>query len=477
MNELAWSRPEYAAIVQWLGERAGLMFRPDQRETVEDGVRRVMKRVGVDDLQEFAEKLRRDPPTFSELIIELTVGETFFFREPKQLEHLRRELIPELLRRRGPGHTLRIWCAGCASGEEAYSLAVLCEQEGWGETSRILATDISAASLARAKQARYREWSLRGEGAQRMRRYLTKRDDGYHLEPRIAKRVQFETLNLATAAYPSYANGTKGLDLIFCRNVLIYFDPQTIADTARRFYDALADDGWLITASGDPPLGQHAAFETALTDGGVFYRKPPPQFASQEPPARTTPKTPTSPPPVFSSPAVSSTVASQADSLVEAEAAFARGDYRQASDLAAAHLSDLAACVLHLKALSNLDPKQAAEQAAELTQWHPLAAELQFLRASLLLQLNRAQEAEQAATQAVFLDRSLAAGHFLLGAIQQQRGALPAAYRHFRNARNLCTALPPEQPLALADRETAGQMAVVAQAKLSELEAAMEKDA
>src|SRR5438876_76797 len=223
MTAVPWSNPTYEAVAHLLGARTGLSFSTHRQESVEQGIRRAMSRAGTADLNRYHDLLATDAAVLDDLIVELTVGETYFIREPGQFEFLRREVLPEIRARKGAEQTIRVWSAGCASGEEAYSLAILFEQEGLAEKTHILATDISRAGLARARQAVYSSWSLRGEGARTAEAYLSRRGDRFVLEDRLRRRVAFEYLNLALDVYPSFGTGTWGMDVILCRNVLIYF--------------------------------------------------------------------------------------------------------------------------------------------------------------------------------------------------------------------------------------------------------------
>jgi chemotaxis protein methyltransferase CheR len=138
----------------------------------------------------------------------------------------------------------------------------------------VRATDVSRAALARAQQGRYTDWSLRGPSADRMRAHL--RQDGrfYWLSEDVKRHVQLGYLNLALETWPSADSGVWQLDVIFCRNVLIYFNRATIEGVARRLHASLDDGGYLFTGPSDPPLGDHAPFEPVLTEWGVLYRKP-----------------------------------------------------------------------------------------------------------------------------------------------------------------------------------------------------------
>lgn len=467
---------DFTKILQWLEARTGLCFRKRQRAGAMAGIRKVMQRSGISDPAAFAKLLEFDMDILDELIVELTVGETYFFRETGHFEFLRREVLPEIRRRRGEGHSIRIWSAACASGEEPYSLAMLCDQEGLSRHVAILATDISPEALAKAREATYRQWSLRGPGAATAREYLVFREGAYHMDERIARQVKFEFLNLALDVYPSHATGTMGVDVIFCRNVLIYFAKETVKLVIRRLYESLAPGGWLITGSADPPIDSFAGFDVIVSDDGVFYRKPIESAAKKiatdsDHRFQFEVRAPVEAPSLRSS-GVSSeldvtlTAAAPIDgpaqparigSVAAASDALSTGDYRRAAEITAGQLTDPAACVLHIKALANFDTPAALRKCAELVERHSLSPELHYLHAVLLAEVNLDIDAMQALQRVLFLDSSLAIAHFTLGTIRQRRGALAAAKKSFRNARNLCETLPAHEVLPMSD-QTAGSI-------------------
>jgi chemotaxis protein methyltransferase CheR len=160
--------PAYEPLLQLLATRTGLTFAPSRQGFAVAGIRRAMVKAGIAHTVDYLDGLHATRYSFDDLIVEMTVGETYFFRDPAQLDHLRGEIVPEIQRRRGLNHVLRVWSAGCASGEEAYSLAILLEEAGLAERSHILATDISrrrhhlpALSAARHRR-RYRRRNSRG---------------------------------------------------------------------------------------------------------------------------------------------------------------------------------------------------------------------------------------------------------------------------------------------------------------------------
>jgi len=277
-----WSHPGYAEVLALVEARAGLVP-PSCPASAEEGVARAMTRAGENDFGTYRSRLQEDPAALDDLLMELTVGETYFFRTPEHFEHLRGVVLPELRERHGPGHTARIWSAACSSGEEPYSIAALLMTEGWEQHMTVYATDVSRGALARAHRAQYGDWSLRGGWADRMRPHLRAEGRRYVLSPEVQKHVRFSYLNLALDTWPSPESGIWKLDVIFCRNVLIYFNRPTIEAVARRLHDALDDGGYLFTGPSDPPLGGLAPLETLLTEWGVLYRRPLPGASPSRP--------------------------------------------------------------------------------------------------------------------------------------------------------------------------------------------------
>lgn len=143
---MTWTHPAFGAIADLVGLRTGLAFGLDRRPAVELGIRRSMQRAGVADLEGYRRRVAEDS-LFDDLGGELTIGETYFFREPAHFEFLRRWALVELRTRRGGDTRVRAWSAACASGEEAYSLAMLLAEERMIDESHLLATDISRAAL------------------------------------------------------------------------------------------------------------------------------------------------------------------------------------------------------------------------------------------------------------------------------------------------------------------------------------------
>ena len=180
----------------------------------------------------------------------LTTGETYFFRDHGQFHLLANRILPELIERGASARRLRLWSAGCASGEEAYSLAMLVLEHqpatsGWDV--QILGTDINSGALARARAGLYTEWSFRGLDEQRRRAYF--RRDGRHwqIDARLRRMVRFESADLVKDAFPDPSRGIDAQDLIVCRNVFIYLSAESVRAITAKFAATLGTGGYLVT--------------------------------------------------------------------------------------------------------------------------------------------------------------------------------------------------------------------------------------
>lgn len=185
-----------------------------------------------------------------ELIVLLTVGESYFFRDKGQFELLRSRILPELVKRREAERTLRVWSAGCATGEESYSLAIIINEilsnlPDW--RVMIVGTDIKEEFLEKARKGVYGAWSFRMAPEGMRERYFTERDGRFELYPRIRNMAAFRRGDLANDAFPEPGGELRDMDLILCRNVFIYYDRKTVASMVEKMAGALREGGYLIT--------------------------------------------------------------------------------------------------------------------------------------------------------------------------------------------------------------------------------------
>ena len=458
-------KADFRDVAAFVSERTGLSFATIRPAFVEMGIRRAMGKAHASDLAAYLNKLRADETSFGALVSELTIGETYFFRETPQFDFIRSEILPAFRREHDLSTPLRSWCAGCASGEEPYSLAILFEQENFDGYAPILATDLSRAAIAKAKRGIYGTWSFRGRDPAFSGTYFKRSGDQFEIAERFRDRVAFGLFNLMAESRAAAADA-RGLDLILCRNVLIYFHRDAIARVARNLWESLAVGGWLITSASDPPLGELAPFATVVTDSGIYYRrdpvvrKQPPKFAPQEAPApipaaATTPVLPVARRPV------SRPVATQQprNPLAQAQAAFRKGEYRKALRFTMADDAGPELCEIRVRALCNIGESETAERTVTAAMAkYPLSAPLHFLYAMILLDFGRAEEALVAIRRVLYLDRSLAMAHLTLAAILERLGDSRRARRAYRSGQELLATLPPEESVPLSDGLTAGEL-------------------
>lgn len=419
-------------------------------------IEQAMREAGHDDPARYLALLRLGAAAFDALVDALTVGESYFFRDHAQLAFVAREILPAVRERaRDGGDGLRAWSAGCAGGEEPSSLAILLDEHRALDGAFLLATDISGAALLAARRGVYRPWSLRGEGAHRARPYLAERPEGLLLSPRIREAVTYRRLNLAEDDYSSAAAGTVDLDLVLCRNVLIYLDPPTIARVADGLARSLRPGGWLVTGASDPPLGGIAGLEVEVRPEGVFYRKPErapsprPSRAQGGPPSRSRERT--------TSLALVGRSIEQRDEVPREEPVPAEAGGSRTTDA--------------LQELAATDPARAHARVAALLAERPLDVELRHLHASLLLALDRTEEAERALRELLALDSSCALAHFLLADLELRRGDAGAARRSLRAAAREARALGAGAAIPYGDGHPAAQLAAAAEARLRSLDA------
>ena len=431
-------------ILSLVGERSGLVFVANRRSEAEAGIARAMRRRGELDLASYLRQVHEDEAALNDLVDELAVGETHFMRDPDQFDLIRREVFPAL-QRRGHGIPARVWSAGCATGEEAYSLAMVLEQEALDEGAFVLGTDLSAAALAKARAGSYSDWSMRGVSDSFRRDYFHHVRGRRIVVDRIRNKVCFGRLNLVGPDNYAVA-GAYGMDLILCRNVLIYFDEPTVARIAARLFSCLAEGGVLLTAGADRLLGEYAPFEIEVSPVGLVYRRPGRLMVRAVAP---TPP-PSAPPSAEASAAPARSPAPRPAPEPGREAFFEV--MGAANEKGVLHAEEIAQAALRL---------------------HPLDAPLHYLRATLLLALDRDEEAEAEVMRALYLDRSLAVAHFFLGTMLRKRGARAEALRAFRNVRDLCAARLPDEEVAAGAGERAGALRTAASFELEQLDVAV----
>jgi chemotaxis protein methyltransferase CheR len=213
-----------------------------------------------------AETLTRD------VVEALLNNETYFFRDRPMFEQLARKVLPELAERRASGRRLRIWSAGCSTGQEAYTLAMLFadQPDRWRDWSiEIVGSDVSGRAIEAAKRACYSQFEIqRGLGVGQMLTWFRETEQGWQPHPRLRGMVRFEQRNILDPA-----TRAGRFDIVLCRNVLLYFDSATRALAFERLDQALAEGGWLMLGAGETVVGRTGVFDPIEGNQGLFQRR------------------------------------------------------------------------------------------------------------------------------------------------------------------------------------------------------------
>jgi chemotaxis protein methyltransferase CheR len=473
------SIPELAlsGLSRLLAKEMGLRFPRERWGELERGISAASREFGFASAAECIRWLTSAPlsrPQVETLARHLTVGETYFFRDPQTLEVAESEVLPELVReRRGKDQRLRIWSAGCSTGEEPYSIAMLLyrllpDLADWNIT--ILATDINPASLRKAIAASYGSWSFRGAPSWYKTLYFTAEPEGRLrvIEP-IRRLVSFGYLNLAEDIYPSLPTNTNAMDLIFCRNVLMYLEPEMAGEVVGKLYKSLVDGGWLLVGPAESFPKEHAPFQSVNLRGGIWYRKEPPPAARPGeplPPATMSPQPVSSTAPLEEPGPREAALPAPGGRWEEAAELYLQGDYLracalirenyQAEEMPHPALSLLIRCHANRGELD-----RALALCEEALQRDRLDAAMQYLHAEILQEQGRREDALLSLQRTIYLDPNHILAHFALGNLSRWSGREDRAQRHFRNALSLLEGRDPEGVLPGSEGITAARLRAI----------------
>ncbi len=254
-----------------LRDRSGLVLSAEKQYLAESRLLPVARRHGLMTLAELVAQIRQRPmsPLAADTVEAMTTNETFFFRDRLPFESFRDIIMPALLAARAREKRIRIWCAAASTGQEPYSLAMALREMGAtvaGFRIEIVATDLSGDVLARAKSGIYSQFEVqRGLPIQLLVKYFTQIGDGWQIAPELRAMVQFRTLNLLNDFSPL---GT--FDVVFCRNVLIYFDQETKTGVFNRIAKQVADEGYLVLGAAETVVGLTEAFKPVPERRGLY---------------------------------------------------------------------------------------------------------------------------------------------------------------------------------------------------------------
>lgn len=452
--------PAFAPLKALIVARTGHHYYVDKDELLWERLSRRLAATGAPDCTVYRailEDREAGPGEWAALAAEITIGETFFFRYADQFAALRGRILPDLIARRADSRQLRIWSAGCATGAEPYSLAILvCELlgealEDWRVS--IVGTDINEQFLKTARAATFGRWPLRSLSPEELESYFTPASapGTWTLRPRYRAMVQFRPQNLMALIEGGWPLNLTDFDLILCRNVLIYFRHDVACGIFGGLAGLLKDDGWMLIGHAEPNPDFAALADTVDLPGTVAYRprgmgeKAEPVFPELEMPAPPPPSTP----PRVRSPAKRSRAVApalapeRAAVLPEIAADLSDAAVAAAEAVRLADGGDLAGAELHCRAAIAR---------------HPMDPVLRLYEGVIARALGSAADAETALRRAIYLDRDLAAAHYQLALLLHSEGRIVAARRSFANAGNLARRMELDEEVLHLDGMTAGSL-------------------
>lgn len=488
------SDPVLTGLSDLLAEKIGIYFPRERAKDLERRINAAARELGYKDTQSCVKDLLTSSLARTQLEIlasHLTIGETYFFREPKSFESIECQVLAGLINSRiGKDQHLRIWSAGCATGEEPYSLAILLHRmipdiRDWNVS--ILATDINPRFLQKASEGVYTEWSFRGTPRWIKDKYFKLNAKGhYKIHSRIKRIVTFSYVNLAEDTYPALTNGTNAMDLILCRNVLMYFSTPQVKRVIENLRRCLVDGGWLAVSSVEVSHILFDAFEPVNFHDVTIYRKtdaytknheirvdyPPRTVVTELQPREDEPSIQTAEisfpfeETVLPAPAANlgpETAKTETGQYEQAAGLYQQGRYVEAADKLAAILTEVHQDPRAMELMARIQANQG--QLTEAARWcekaishNKLDAACYYLLAAIQQERGQFNDAVAALKRALYLEPDLVLAHFALGNLARLQGKPREAGRHFANMLALLDKYQPEDILPESEGLTAKRL-------------------
>ena len=250
---------------------SGITFTPANRSILESRLKERLREKSVDSVKTYYSTITTNKEEMKGFLDAITTNLTRFFRNQAQFDAFEKHVIPELInniKKGSAGSTIKIWSAGCSTGEEPYTIAMLLSEilpSPW--KFEIIASDISLKCLMTAKEGFYADNRMDGIPDSYLKKYFDKVEGGYHIHADIHQKIKFDYHNLKNDS------GQRGIDVVFCRNVIIYFDEAAQTAVMSRFWDAMASKSFLFIGHSESLFGMDTKFEFVKTDWATLYRK------------------------------------------------------------------------------------------------------------------------------------------------------------------------------------------------------------
>lgn len=256
----------------YIYENSGIYIADTKKYLIENRLARILEEKNIDSYEEYYKfiKYTLNKREIDRLFDAITTNETYFFREPEQFHILVDHIIPRILENRKVPQRVKIWSAACSSGEEPYTLTMMLLEKRQSEKFEIYASDLSDGVLTSAKKAIYTSYSVRNIPEIYLKKYFSNSGQSYTLDSTISNMVKFHKINLIDE---KQVRTIRAVDIILCRNVLIYFDPKAKQRVVSQLYNSLNPGGYLIIGSSESLHSVTRAFRPSVTDKVIIYQK------------------------------------------------------------------------------------------------------------------------------------------------------------------------------------------------------------
>jgi len=489
--------PILGRLSKYISENLGIYFPENRWNDLANNFHLASLKFGFTDDESCINWLFSNPTdkTISETLAScLTIGETYFFRDKNIFDRLERNVLPELIFSRGKtGKRIRIWSAGCSTGEEPYSIAILLQKmipdiRSWDISIR--ATDINPKFLRKATKGVYGKWSFRKTQDWVIKGYFTRTKNGdYQIRSSIKRMVNFSYHNLTEDPYPSLINSTSALDIVFCRNVLMYFHPDKAVRVMSRIHRALLNGGWLVVGGSEGMLVNMSFFEMVNFSDAIMYRKKllknnlakesKTQISYVPPTALTAIKIKKDIPGLMKDRTTRTAEAFVTKNKQRTEATenetkkeipyeeavdfYNQGNYNEMERILTGILSNdnnnHQAMYLLAKAYSNQGKfNQASEWCTKLLASDRMNPASHYLLALILREQGQWEEAIHFLENSIYLDPDFVLAHFTLGNLSLRKGNARNADKYFRNALSILSTCKDEKIFPGSDGLSAGRL-------------------
>jgi chemotaxis protein methyltransferase CheR len=447
---------ELSMVCEAIASRMGLQFPVERWAMLRRNLVLAAREFGFHNMTGFIQWLLSAPLNKEQtdiLAAHLTISETYFWREPQVFKALTDFILPELIKSKKKGERIiRIWSAGCSTGEEPYSIAIALHKtipkiEDWDIT--ILATDINPRALSKAVSGIYGAWSFRNSPAWLKSSYFHNKEDGqYEIIPEIKNMVTFTCLSLVEMSAIGNANT---MDIIFCRNVLMYFTKEWVNKISQDLFHCLSEEGWFVVSSCELSSQVFPQLIPVNFPGAVLYRKSKNgsthsfDVRSEEIPRSLSDiaftKSDLQP---FNTSTLStfqlfqplsSEASTKEDLQLSSSVASAKEEPTSIIKPSEESITDK---IFSIRLLANLGQlEEALTLCNEAIASYKLSSGLYFLRASILQELDKSSEAIASLKQAIYINPNYIMGHFALGNLFIRQGKAKNAKRYFNNVLDL----------------------------------------